>query len=219
MAHESAIIYIGGDGPDHSLAHPHLDGALVIAADSGWEHAIAAGAQPSLLVGDMDSIRADHLADARARGTIIVEHPRDKDLTDLEIALDAARDAGARRVHVVSGGGDRFDHLLAMVHSLAARADDATVTAQIGGSRIHILTPRLHVTFPASPGDTVSLVPLGGRAKGVSTRGLRWELRRDTLRPFESRGVSNVATHDEVRVSVRTGVVAIIRPDHREDHP
>ena len=106
-----------------------------------------------------------------------------------------------------------------MVHSLAARADDATVTAQIGGSRIHILTPRLHVTFAASPGDTVSLVPLGGRAKGVSTRGLRWELRRDTLRPFESRGVSNVATHDEVRVSVRTGVVAIIRPDHREDHP
>lgn len=217
MAHARAIIFIGGDAPSADLARPHIDGAMVIAADSGWEHAVAAGAVPHLLVGDMDSIREAHLADARRLGVDIVEHPRDKDRTDLEIALVAARGAGARTVHVVSGGGDRFDHVLAMVHSIAAHADDADVSAQVGTSRIDILTPRVHLTFGTVPGDTVSLVPLGGHAKGVTTRGLKWELDRDTLRSFESRGVSNVATTDRVRISVRTGVVAVIRPDHRED--
>lgn len=212
MAHERAIIFIGGDGPDSALATPHLDGALVIAADSGWEHAVALGARPHLLVGDMDSIDSAHLADADSGDTTIIRHPVDKDSTDLELAMRTARDHGAHRIHVVSGGGDRFDHLLAMVHSIAAHADDAEVSAQVGSSWIDVLTPRVHLKMVVPSGTTISLVPLGGHAKGVTTRGMKWELDRETLRSFESRGVSNISVDDEVRVSVRTGVLAVIRP-------
>ena len=216
MAHERAIIFIGGDAPSFTLARPHLDDALVVAADSGWAHAISAGVTPHMLVGDMDSIDPTHLLDARAAGIDIVEHPADKDLTDLEIALVESRRAGARRIHVVAGGGDRFDHVLAMVHSLAAFADDAGVSAQVGTSWVDILTPRLHLSLDLEPGSTVSLVPLGGHAKGVTTRGLKWELERATLESFASRGVSNVSVEPRVRISVRTGVLAVIRPDTEE---
>ena len=217
MAHERAIIFIGGDAPSFPLVEPLLHDALIVAADSGWAHAIAAGVQPRLLVGDMDSIDPEHLLHARTTATAIVEHPVDKDMTDLEIALVEARRAGARRIHVVAGGGDRFDHVLAMVHSLVSVADDAEVSAQVGTSWIDVLTPRLHLTLDVEPGATVSLVPLGGHAKGVTTRGLKWELDRDVLRSFASRGVSNVALEARVRVSVRTGVIAVIRPLDKEN--
>jgi thiamine pyrophosphokinase len=158
----------------------------------------------------MDSIRPEHLVEAHASDAEIIEHPTDKDVTDTELALQLARKFDYRHIHLVSGGGDRFDHLLAMVHSLVAHADDATISAHVGDNHIRIVTPREAVQLELAIGSTVSLIPLGGNAKGVTTTGLQWELKRDTLRSFASRGVSNVATSSEVLISLRTGALAII---------
>ena len=210
MASRHALIFIGGDAPQLSLREQLPDAALVIAADSGWAHATAFGFTPDLLVGDMDSIQPEHLAAARASDTEIIEHSADKDFTDTELALQLARKFDYRHIHLVSGGGDRFDHLLAMVHSLVEHADDATLTAHIGTQHVRIVTPRESATFAAEPGATISLIPLGGSARGVTTRGLQWELKRSTLRSFASRGVSNIATTAAITVSLRTGALAII---------
>ena len=210
MASRHALIFIGGDAPQLSLREQLPDAALVIAADSGWAHATAFGFTPDLLVGDMDSIQPEHLAAARASDTEIIEHSADKDFTDTELALQLARKFDYRHIHLVSGGGDRFDHLLAMVHSLVEHADDATLTAHIGTQHVRIVTPRESATFAAEPGATISLIPLGGHARGVTTHGLQWELKRSTLRSFASRGVSNIATTAAITVSLRTGALAII---------
>ena len=113
MASRHALIFIGGDAPQPSLRDRLPDAALVIAADSGWAYATAFGFTPDLLVGDMDSIQPEHLAAARASDTEIIEHSADKDFTDTELALQLARKFDYRHIHLVSGGGDRFDHLLA----------------------------------------------------------------------------------------------------------
>lgn len=210
MASRHALIFIGGDAPQLSLREQLPDAALVIAADSGWAHATTFGFTPDLLVGDMDSIQPEHLAAARASDTEIIEHSADKDFTDTELALQLARKFDYRHIHLVSGGGDRFDHLLAMVHSLVEHADDATLTAHIGTQHVRIVTPRESATFAAEPGATISLIPLGGSARGVTTHGLQWELKRSTLRSFASRGVSNIATAAAITVSLRTGALAII---------
>ena len=212
MAETPALIFIGGDAP-----HPHVlrvlpRNAYVIAADSGWEHAINAGFTPDVLVGDMDSISADHLQQARAIGVHIIEHHPDKDFTDSEIALALAADKHHHTIHLVSGGGDRFDHLLALVHSLAPHAGHIDLTAHIGASRIHILQPGHGIQCSATPGQTISLIPIGGKAKGVTTTGLKWNLTKDTLLPFASRGVSNVATDERITVSVKRGHLAIVIP-------
>jgi thiamine pyrophosphokinase len=49
------------------------------------------GFQPDLLIGDMDSIRPEHLVEAHASDAEIIEHPTDKDVTDTELALQLAR--------------------------------------------------------------------------------------------------------------------------------
>ena len=210
MASRHALIFIGGNSPESSVRDLLPEAGLVIAADSGWEHATALGYQPDLLIGDMDSIRPEHLVKAHASEAEIIEHPTDKDFTDTELALQLARKFEYRHIHLVSGGGDRFDHLLAMVHSLVAHADDATMSAHIGDNYVLIVTPREAAQLELPIGSTVSLIPLGGNAKGVTTTGLQWELKRDTLHSFASRGVSNIATSSEVRISLRTGALAVI---------
>lgn len=210
MAPRHALIFIGGDTPDSSVRAQVPEPALVIAADSGWAHATSFGFTPDLLVGDMDSIRPEHLVEARASDAEIIEHSSDKDFTDTELALQLARKFEYRHIHLVSGGGDRFDHLLAMVHSLVEHSDEATMTAHLGTQHVRIVTPRESATFPAEVGATISLIPLGGHARGVTTHGLQWELKRSTLRSFASRGVSNIATAPTITVSLRTGALAII---------
>ncbi len=65
-------------------------------------------ASPSIsLVGDLDSVSAAGAAAAEAPGTAIERHPPDKDATDTELAIDAARRGGMRPVIGVSAtGGD-----------------------------------------------------------------------------------------------------------------
>src|SRR5689334_19399915 len=94
-------------------------GALVVAADSGLDLAEQLGIEPTLVVGDFDSVSEAALTRARERVAEIVEHPVAKDETDLELALDEVIARGADRIVVVGGAGGRLDHLLANVAAVA----------------------------------------------------------------------------------------------------
>jgi thiamine pyrophosphokinase len=94
--------------------------------------------------------------------------------------------------------------VLSLLHVLAADAfDDTEIGGWFGRSRLVVCRPGRPVVLPAAPGDTVSLVPIGGDTT-VSTNGLRWHLDRAVLRVHSSRGVSNVAVAD-AGVTVHSG--------------
>jgi thiamine pyrophosphokinase len=59
-------------------------------------------------------------------------------------------------------------------------------------------------------GDLVSLLPLGGDARGVTTTGLAWALKGDTLRFGFSRGVSNEMTSHEARIEIDEGLLLVV---------
>ena len=204
-----ALIFTGGDRPHERVAHDIDAPQLVIAADSGWTHARAFGYVPQFLVGDMDSIAATDLGEAQSLDTHIVEHDVNKDLTDTEIAIQLARSLRYERIHVVSGGGDRLDHLVAMLHSLVAHCEEVTITAHVGPSVVYFVTPKERFQMACTPDTTVSLIPLGGSARGVRSEGLKWNLSRETLHPFASRGVSNSTIANSFSLSLRTGVLAV----------
>jgi len=211
MASSHTLIFIGGD-PPHPNVRQHLPSdAFVIAADSGYAHAIAMGFVPNELVGDMDSITAVDLSDARDSNILISQFPTDKDLTDTEIAIASAMARQSTHITVVSGGGDRFDHVLATVHSLVSCALAVDTTLLIGTARVSYATYTKEFRINTQPGNTISLIPIGGAAT-VTTVGLQWELDNDTLQSFASRGVSNIATGASVSISVTDGSLAVIEP-------
>jgi thiamine pyrophosphokinase len=211
-----AVVFVGGYAPHTRAFDAILDHSLIIAADSGWEHAVASGRTPHVLIGDMDSISPAHLAHAHAADTEVIAHSPLKDHTDTELALLEAARRGATEITLIAGGGDRPDHVVAMLHSLADPAlAHVTVNGHLGGTQfvvVHATATNTNPTpLPAHPGDTVSLVPLGGDAT-VTALGLQWPLDRSTLRAHASRGVSNVST-GATTLLVHTGVViAFITP-------
>ena len=64
---------------------------------------------------------------------------------------------------------------------------------------------RSEALIVGQPGDTVSLIPLGGDAESVTAEGLEWPLDKDTLPFGPARGVSKVLNEEQVRVRVQQG--------------
>jgi thiamine pyrophosphokinase len=208
-----AIIFANGQFPDAGRARDRLrPDDLVIAADGGTRHALAIGVIPHVVIGDLDSISPDERARVEAAGARVVRHSPRKDETDLELALLHAVHAGATEIVVLAALGGRLDQTIANLLLLAlpelsgldvrvVEGDQTAFLVREGGDAARI---------EGRPGDTVSLIPLGGDAVGVTAEGLEWPLHEDTLRFGPARGVSNVLTADQARVRVRQGLLLCV---------
>jgi thiamine pyrophosphokinase len=219
-----ALILADGDTPtraelDRGWPSWFDDVTMVIAADGGARHAPALGVDIDLWVGDGDSLGESGIAALAAAGVAVERSPVDKDETDTELAIRAAIREGCDGVIIVGAlGGPRIDHALANVNLLATR-DLAGVPGTIytSHSRITLLRgsdPR-HDTLEwhdltGSPGDLVSLLPVGSEVDGVSASGLRYPLADEPLLEGSSRGVSNVVTSPGARVAIRRGSLLIV---------
>jgi thiamine pyrophosphokinase len=59
-------------------------------------------------------------------------------------------------------------------------------------------------------GGLVTLLPFGGDANGVTTRGLRYPLHGEPLRPGPARGLSNVREAEDAAVTLASGRLLIV---------
>jgi thiamine pyrophosphokinase len=211
MVNRTVVVFAGGSRPGADSAAFVPPGALVVAADSGAEHALALGLPVEIAIGDFDSITPDSLAALERAGTRLERHPIEKNATDLELALDAALALQPRRIVVVGGAEGRLDHLLGEVLLLSADAyAGVEVDALLGGAMLHLV--RRERVLTGDPGELISLFALQGPAVGVVTEGLAYPLRGETLAPGSSRGISNVFSAAEARIGVERGAVLVVRP-------
>ncbi len=210
----TAFVFPGGDPPDPAVLRGLGGADVVIAADSGVEHALALGCAVDLVVGDLDSVEPDTLEQARAGGATVEQHPTAKDATDFELALGAARARGVDRIFVLGGAGGRLDHFLANVLALTSGSlAGVRVEARMGEADVVVV--RDEAELDGAVGDLCSLLPVGGVARGVRTDAMRFRLDDEDLAPGATRGVSNELTAPRATVSVRDGVLVAVLPDAR----
>jgi thiamine pyrophosphokinase len=216
VSEKIVVVVAGGEAPRAEAALAVPPGAEVVAADGGLDHARALGLDVSVAIGDFDSASEEALAAAETSGIRVVRHPAEKDATDLELALDLAVSSGASRILALAGDRGRLDHLLAGLLLLGSgKYAEVEVDALVGKARVHVVRGRR--TLPGDPGELVSLLALHGVAGGVTTAGLAYELRGETLEPGSSRGVSNVLTASEATVSVERGTLLAVFPGAEEE--
>jgi thiamine pyrophosphokinase len=213
VGHEPAVIVSGG-GPISARVVAHLpQRRFVIAADSGLDGAVAAGIDVNLVVGDLDSVSTVALHDAEQRGVRVERHPVDKDAIDTDLAIDAALARGFDHLVIVGAAGGRFDQLLAGALVLAApRLVACRVEAWFGDAYVVPARAGGRVALHRPVGTTVSLLPVGGAAVGVTTTGLRYPLVEEDLPLATTRGVSNVVIAAEATVTVRDGLLLVVVP-------
>jgi thiamine pyrophosphokinase len=207
-----ALVFAGGDPLPRGVAHVLPEHALVLAADSGIDHAHAIGRRVDVAIGDFDSVTPDGLERAEREGARIERHPTDKDATDLELAIDAAIAAGIARVTVVGGHGGRLDHLLGNLVLLAAPTTERLeLDAWMGAA--HVTVVRTRATLAGTAGSIVSLFAMHGPARGVTTHGLRFPLHDAALEPGSTLGLSNEIAATDAAVTLTTGVLLAVQPD------
>lgn len=206
--HNTALVIAGGKPVKRSVLSHLGQPAWVVAADSGLDQANRLGIRPNLVIGDMDSVSAAALIEAEAAGIAIDRHPRDKDATDLELAIDAVVDRGFARATIIGGTGGRMAHTLAnallLTHKREIRLDWVTSHA-----RISALFSGETGTYSITDGELVSVVAVGGPAL-CSSSGLRWPLDVAPLMPGSTRGISNHISESAATVSVTEGQVLIV---------
>ena len=210
----SVLVLAGGSAPTaQQVALLNQQSNLpvrVIAADSGADHARNLGIEIDLAIGDFDSV-SDATQSWLHRGDCEIRtFSTDKDLSDLELALDAAMETGPESFCVVGMGGGRIDHLLLNIVILA---DDKWASVNVEGlaDSCLITVIRNERTFAGKPGSLLTILPVGGSAT-VTTAGLLYPLEAEELSPTAARGLSNVMALDSATVSVDDGVVLVMQP-------
>jgi thiamine pyrophosphokinase len=202
-----AVVFVNGqlDDPDGAKALLGPDD-LIIAADGGAVHCRTLGVSPDVIIGDMDSLPEEDQQHFNQMGVRFIRHSHRKDETDLELALLHAREAGVDEVLVLGALGGRWDQtfanlLLPVYHRLA----NLDVSYWHAGTWIYVIVQSR--TIRGSAGQTVSLIPIGGDARGVSTAGLEWPLEGETLFIGGSRGVSNLLLGEEAAIKLEEGTL------------
>ena len=211
------VIFAGGTlQPGEAVDAAIASADLIIAADSGAEIALQSGCTPTIIVGDFDSLDAARLQQLKAQGSRVVQAAIEKDETDTELAIQTAIEEGATAITLLGGlGGARFDHTMANILLLAG-FPVVPIRIVDGPAVCWLLRGPGNTLINGHAGDLLSLLPLTSDAAGVQTTGLYYPLQGETLRFGRPRGVSNVLTREQARVSLENGSLLIIHINSRE---
>lgn len=208
------VVVVAGGDADATDRRELASADLLLAADDGATWLDAVGRRPDVLVGDLDSVDAGLVERLAVAGTIVERHAAEKDASDLELALERAVSAGADRIVVIGAlRGDRLDHELANLLCIADGrwlADVADLRIVRGGTLVRALHGGRTLELEAGPGSLVTLLPIGGDADGVTTRGLTYPLRGERLAFGRSRGLSNTVASAPASVWLEDGVLLVI---------
>jgi thiamine pyrophosphokinase len=205
-----AVLFVNGEMPDASAMRAVIKPEdLIVAVDGGLKHVQALGLKPSWIIGDMDSIAAEELDRWRTSGARIDRYPVEKDETDLELALHSVIRAGYCSILIATAAGGRLDHTLGNLYLLSdPLLQDLDVRLDDGIIEIFLIRDEADINGAA--GDIVSLLPLGAAVEGVLTFDLKFPLRRETLYPEKTRGISNVMLGEHARVEIAHGSLLCI---------
>jgi thiamine pyrophosphokinase len=195
--------YIFGAGDFDGMKKSPAPGDYVIAADGGYRHCIGAGIVPDLVLGDFDSLGAP------PEHPNVMRVPAVKDDTDMMLAVKTALGMGAEEIIIYGGlGGKRLDHTLANIAALHYAHLHGAAAYLIGGGTT--ITVTNDIRFTADMRGYVSVFALGGEARGVEIRGLKYELTDAVLKPEFPLGVSNEFAGREARIWVKEGTIVVM---------
>ena len=210
MTVQRALIFANGTmDDDQAVARLLQPGDMLVAADGGARHLARLGLRPDLLVGDLDSLSTAEVDTLEQAGVEILRYSVDKDETDLELAILRALERGCTELVIVAALGARVDQTLGNIFLLGLPAlRDVQVRLDDGRDELFLISGRGSIRGQA--GDVVSLLPLGGPARGICTHGLRYPLNGETLYPERTRGISNVLMAEQAQVELSEGLLICV---------
>ncbi|MBA2533920.1 MAG: thiamine diphosphokinase [Rubrobacter sp.] len=206
-----AAIFLNGSPDSEPLIRAVASRAdLVVAADGGARHALAAGIVPDQVVGDMDSLGEDLALEVERRGASLERHPERKDKMDGHLAVLAAGERGVTAADFLCAAGGKPGAVFAVPHILlVAERIGLRSTVVTDWGRMFVIEGRSRVV-EGSARDSVSIFPFSGQATGVTLKGMVYPLENADLEPGDTLGFHNELIGREAKVSVESGTLLVV---------
>lgn len=167
----------------------------IIAVDGGLKFCSKMGITPNQIIGDFDSVSSALLEEYSHVDK--KTFPKDKDKTDLELALEMEK---FEKGKIYGAVGGRVDHLLGNIILLSRYRGRVFIETE--KETLFIL--HREVEMECFKGQVISLIPLNGKVEGVCSQGLKWEL-KDAVLDKNFIGISNQCLSKSFFISAAKG--------------
>ncbi|QTQ09111.1 thiamine diphosphokinase [Macrococcoides canis] len=183
-----------------------------IGVDFGTLMLVDHNIRPIAAFGDFDSI--DAAQKLRIESVIDIDYlPAEKNETDLEVAIQYAKDLGYDKVFIHGATGGRLDHFLGNLQTLLhpeillSTSEFYIVNAQ---NTIHVLTAGTHILEHETDKRYVSFIPVNDGVI-LSLEGFKYNTERLEINLGITRTVSNEFVDHRAQVTVEQGMVYCIQ--------
>ena len=180
------------------LLEPLGSADYLLAADGGLRHLEKLKLRPHGILGDFDSLGYT------PEGAEVF--PVEKDDTDAMLAARKGLELGYREFLFYGAlDGPRLDHTVANFQTIQFLADHGATGYLVGRDYLVTVVKDGAIRFDEQAEGILSLFCLGADARGVTIRGLHYELEDGTLTPGFPLGVSNHFTGKAATIEVKDG--------------
>ncbi|MDO5047637.1 MAG: thiamine diphosphokinase [Anaerococcus sp.] len=182
------------------------EGDLVIGADKGYTYARENDIDLDYIIGDFDS-STKPLGD-----NVLILKPI-KDYTDTVEAINLARKKGYKKIIIYGGLGGRESHTIANIRALYHfKKKGIDISLKAKGKEIFIIDDKL--SYPYEGKDFyVSIFSLTNITRGLTIKGLFYELNSYDLSMDDLITVSNQTKGRDFSISIKEGALVVVFED------
>lgn len=188
------IVCDGCPPSEHLFGECRAKADYVIAADGGADIVLQFNAKPDVVIGDMDSFK---YTDSYSFKTIF---DPDQETNDLEKALHHARRKEGTHIDILGATGRRVDQTLKNL-SVLKQFDDQFEELRIKDNYGVIRILKSPFTERIAVGTQISLFPLSGKVSEITTTGLKYPLKNESLENGVRDGSSNEVVDNPVQIT------------------
>lgn len=187
------------------------DDTIIVAADGGSKHLDKLRIEPDFIVGDLDSSDAYEKLRDKYKNTEFVLFDAEKDYTDMELAIETAKQNGAVEIYIYGSLGNRMDHTFGNVLLLKYMHDN-----NIKGYIIDELNCIEYLSNEEKVMDIegykyFSFVPIEGDIKSITLLDMKYPLNKKYVEFGSTLGISNEIIGDKAKVILKDSSALIFR--------
>ena len=200
---EPALIIANGNACSYDLLTNIMEWCpFIVVLDGAYDRLLEMQIVPDVVIGDLDSLKAE-----RNHQHIKFVQLESQETTDLEKAIDYLSESGYDEINVLWATGNRLDHTLNNVATLA-RYPKTRIVLYDDFSKCFLLPKSYKKHY--DNGTALSLIPLPN-AEGIVTSNMKYPLKNETLTYAKRSGTSNeVASDGIVEITYISGLLALI---------
>ena len=178
----------------------------LICADGGADSALKMNLVPDAIIGDLDSISEKALREFKSVSRIKkLERQND---TDVEKCLKYAINKKFDETLLVGVTGNRLDHTFCNLGIVLKFSPQINISLIAENS--YLKPCKSNRTIKTIPGEVISLYGFDSKTK-ITSKGLRYPLKKIALPFGERESTSNIAKGDKVELKISGGVIFVIR--------